>query len=52
MFVVRELKKQVEAWVDAQPTCPSRKQAQKQFPKAPQKLIRAVIQSRKDRERQ
>ena len=40
----------VEEWVRTQPECPSRKEAQKQFPTVPQKHIRAAIQSRKDKE--
>ena len=51
MSGVRDWRKQVEKWVDAQPTCPSRKQGQKQFPDVPQKVVRAAVQSRKDRER-
>lgn len=49
---VRGWRKRVEAWVDKQATCPSRKTAAKQFPEVPVKVIRAVLQSREDRERQ
>jgi len=50
MFDSREQRNQVQAWVDAQPECPTRKQAKRQFPGVDQKHIRAAIQSRKDRE--
>lgn len=52
MFRKRELRKRIEAWVDDQPTCPSREQTQKKFPGVPKKIVRAAVQSRKDRERQ
>jgi len=51
LYGVRDWRKRVEKWVDAQPTCPSRKDTQKRFPDVPKKLVRAAVQSRKDRER-
>jgi len=39
----------VREWVEAQPTCPSRKEAQRHFPNIPLKHIRSVLQSCKDR---
>lgn len=41
----------VERWVNAQPQCPNRKQVVAEFPNVPQRIIRAAIQSREDRER-
>lgn len=51
MFDSRSQRHLVEEWVNAQPACPSRKEAQREFPEVPQKHIRAAIQSRKDREK-
>jgi Lon protease-like protein len=48
---VREQRFAVERWVNAQPQCPTRKQAVAQFPDAPQRIVRAAVQSRMDRER-
>jgi len=48
---VRDQRIAVERWVESQPKCPSRKQAVEAFPTAPQRLIKAAIQSREDRER-
>lgn len=51
MEEVREQRFAVERWVNAQPQCPTRKQAVAQFPDAPQRIVRAAVQSRMDRER-
>lgn len=48
---VRDQRFAVEKWVDAQPECPTRKEVVAKFPRAPQRVIRAAIQSREDRER-
>lgn len=48
---VREYRFTVEQWIDAQPKCPTRKEVVAKFPHAPQRVIRAAIQSREDRER-
>ena len=50
MNEVRDHKFAVEAWVNAQPALPSRKDAQARFPEAPQRVVKAALQSRKDRE--
>ncbi len=50
MLALRDHKIQVEEWVDKQKEIPDRKEVQKLFPEAPVRLIRAAIQSRKDRE--
>ncbi len=50
MTDLREHKFAIEKWVDEQPELPSRKEAQRLFPQVPVKLIRAAIQSRRDRE--
>jgi len=50
VYELREHKSQVEEWVESQPEVPDRREAQKLFPGAPVRLIRAAIQSRKDRE--
>ena len=50
MFDSRDQRDRVRAWVDAQPECPSRKQARRQFPDVDVKHVRSAIQSRKDRE--
>jgi hypothetical protein len=50
VYEVRDHKFAVEAWVNAQPALPSRKEAVAQFPDAPQRVIKAALQSRKDRE--
>lgn len=50
MFDSRSQRNLVKEWVDAQPVCPSRKETQNHFPAIPQKHIRALVQSRKDRE--
>lgn len=49
MFDSRQRRQEVQEWVDAQPECPTRKEAQRRFPETPLKHIRAAIQSRKDR---
>ena len=51
MYEVRDQKNAVAAWVEAQPKCPTRKEVIAKFPEAPQRIIRAVLQSREDRER-
>ncbi len=51
MYESRGQRNRIRDWVNAQPECPSRKQAKKQFPGVEQKHIRAALQSRKDRER-
>ena len=50
MYESREQRNRVQAWVDALPECPSRKQVKRQFPNVDQKHIRSAIQSRRDRE--
>lgn len=52
MYESRSKRNAVEAWVDAQPTCPTRKQTRAQFPDVEQKHVRAALQARQDRERQ
>ena len=52
MFDERKRKAAVERWVSKQDLCPSRKQAVATFPEVPQRIIRAVIQSRKDKDRE
>ena len=52
MYDSRKQRKQVEAWINAQPECPTRKQVKQQFPQVDQKHIRSALQSRQDRERQ
>jgi hypothetical protein len=47
---VRDHKFAVEKWVNAQPTLPSRKDVVAQFPNTPHRIIKSVLQSRKDRE--
>jgi hypothetical protein len=47
----RSQRAQVEQWVNGQVACPSRKQTVKAFPEVPQRIIRAAIQSRKDKDR-
>jgi uncharacterized protein (DUF433 family) len=51
VFANRQERKRVETWVNAQETCPSRKEIKRAFPEADLKHIRAALQSRKDRER-
>lgn len=51
MFNERNRRAAVEQWVNNQDTCPNRKQVIQAFPNVPQKIIRAVIQSRKDKDR-
>lgn len=51
MYESRDQRAQVEAWINAQPTCPTRKQTQRQFPDVLQKHVRAALQSRKDRDK-
>lgn len=50
MYEFRDHKFAVEAWVNTQPTLPSRKEVQDKFPNAPHRVIKAALQSRKDRE--
>lgn len=50
MNEVRDHKFAVEKWVNAQPSMPSRKEVVAQFPDAPHRVIKSVLQSRKDRE--
>lgn len=50
MYEVRDYKNAVEAWVNAQPSLPSRKEVAANFPDAPHRVIKSVLQSRKDRE--
>lgn len=52
MYEVRDHKFAVEKWVESQPQCPTRKETVAQFPDAPQRVVKAAIQSREDRERQ
>jgi hypothetical protein len=49
-FDKRDNRFAVEKWVNSQPTCPSRKEVQEQFPDVQHRVIKAVLQSRKDRE--
>jgi hypothetical protein len=51
VYEVRDQKFAVEKWVESQPQCPTRREAAAQFPDAPQRVIKAAIQSREDRER-
>ncbi len=51
MFDARNQREAIARWVDAQPVCPTRKQVKAAFPDAPLKVIRSLVQSRKDRER-
>jgi len=51
VYEVRDQKFAVEKWVESQPTCPTRKEAAAQFPDAPQRVVKAAVQSREDRER-
>jgi len=51
VYESRDQRARVEEWINAQPTCPSRKQTQRQFPDVLQKHIRAALQSRKDRDK-
>lgn len=39
----------IEKWIAQQPTVPSRKQLQATWPNAPMKVIRAVLQSTRDK---
>jgi len=50
VYEFRDHKLVVEQWVNAQPALPSRKEAQDKFPDAPQRVVKAALQSRKDRE--
>ncbi len=50
MNEVRDHKFAIEKWVNAQPSLPSRKEVQDKFPEAPHRIIKSVLQSRKDRE--
>lgn len=50
MAELRDHKFMIERWVEEQPELPDRKEAQRLFPQAPVRLIRAAIQSRRDRE--
>jgi hypothetical protein len=50
LFEARTLKLVIEKWVNAQDQCPTRKQTVKHFPKAPQRVIRALVQARKARD--
>jgi len=50
VYEVRDHKFAVEAWINAQPALPSRKEVQDKFPDAPQRVVKAALQSRKDRE--
>lgn len=52
VFDLREHKFMIEKWVAEQPELPDRKEAQRLFPQVPIKVIRAAIQSRRDRESQ
>jgi hypothetical protein len=47
---LRDHKFMIEKWVAEQPELPDRKEAQRLFPQVPARLIRAAIQSRRDRE--
>jgi hypothetical protein len=47
----RKKRVQVEKWINEQEVCPSRKQVAERFPDAPQRIVRALLQARKDRER-
>jgi len=51
VYESRDQRLAVAKWVDAQPSCPTRKQAKRQFPDVDQRHIRSALQSRKDRER-
>lgn len=50
MADLRDHKFMVEKWIAEHPELPCRKEAQRLFPKVPTRLIRAAIQSRRDRE--
>jgi hypothetical protein len=45
----RYQRQRVEQWIDEQPELPTRKETQRQFPDAPQRVIRAALQSSKDK---
>jgi len=47
---LRDVKFQVEKWINSQASLPSRKEVFEKFPSAPQKIVKALLQSRKDRE--
>jgi hypothetical protein len=47
---LRDVKFEVEKWVNSRPSVPSRKEVFEKFPHAPQKIVKALLQSRKDRE--
>jgi hypothetical protein len=51
VFESREDRKRVEAWVNAQEKCPTRKEVKKQFPAVAMKHIRSALQARVDRDR-
>lgn len=51
MFESREDRKRVEAWINAQEKCPTRKEVKKQFPDVAMKHIRSALQARVDRDR-
>ena len=51
MYESRDQRLAVAKWVDAQPSCPTRKQIKRQFPDVDQRHIRSALQSRQDRER-
>jgi len=49
LFDVRVQKQAVEAWVQKQVELPSRKETRQKFPKVPQRIIRTVLQSLRDK---
>lgn len=50
MSDTRRLKAQAEKWINEQEECPSRKQVAAHFPHVPQRIVRSLLQARKDRE--
>jgi len=49
LFDNRKAQEKVTRWAKAQPSLPSRKETQKQFPDLPHKIIRSALQSLRDR---
>lgn len=50
MNELREWRIKIENLVEKREVCPSKKEVIEKFPKAPHQLIRACVQSRRDRE--
>ena len=49
--MLRDQKSEVEAHINSQASCPSRKAVAARFPDVPVRIIRSLIQSREDREK-